>query len=154
MLIKARSLLNGQFQLSPFEIKGDVALNDLTLTPYWPFAKDLIAARLSDGSVSFSTNYHAKQVNDSLSPKLRTDGSRFQSRFNDQQSEKVKLPSLVVSDIQLSGDEQLINIADISMQGLWFDALLDKNGLDLAACFQEPKQTVLRLNRILQLNQA
>ncbi|MDW6019498.1 DUF748 domain-containing protein [Vibrio plantisponsor] len=134
--------LNGQFQLSPFEIKGDVTLSDLTLTPYWPFAKELIAARLSDGSVSFSTNYHAKQVNDSLS--YQTQNGQFSLSnlvFNDQQSEKVKLPSLVVSDIQLSGDEQLINIADISMQGLWFDAMLDKNGLDLAALFTPRTQT-------------
>ncbi len=134
--------LKGQFQLSPFEIKGDVAFKDLTLKPYWPFAKELITARLSDGSISFSTNYHAKQIEDSIS--YQTQNGQFSLSnlvFRDQQSEKVKLPSLVVSDIQVSGDDQLINIADISMQGLWFDALLDKNGLDLAALFTPRAQT-------------
>ncbi|WP_165313110.1 DUF748 domain-containing protein [Vibrio ziniensis] len=132
---------NGQFQLAPFEISGNVSLKDLTLKPYWPFAKEFIQAHLSSGSISFSTHYQAKLVDESLS--YQTQNGQFaltDLTFSDQQSDKAKVPSLKISDIQVSGDEQSVNISDISIHGLWFDALLDNNGLDLATLFM-PKAT-------------
>ncbi len=128
--------LNGQFQLSPLEVKGDVSVEHFALPPYWPFAKDQIEAKLTNGEFNFASQYHAKQTDSTFS--YQAHEGRFELlnlTFNDQQAEKVKLPSLVVNGIDLSSETQNIDIADITMQGLWADAVLQKNGLDLATLF-------------------
>ncbi len=128
--------LTGQFQLPDIEVNGELSLNKLGLTSYWPFAKDQIKAQLTDGRINFATHYHAKQIGDKFS--YQANHGRFELTnlvFNDQKVEKVKLPSLVVDGIDVSGDRQSVNVADITMQGLWADAAFGKDGLDLATLF-------------------
>ncbi len=135
--------LDGQFQLSPLEVKGDISIEHFALTPYWPFAKDQIEAKLTDGKFKFASQYHAKEVDGTFA--YQTHQGRFELlnlTFNDQQTEKLKLPSLIVDGIELSSDTQTIDITDINMQGLWADAILQKNGLDLATLFSPKPKNV------------
>jgi len=132
--------LSGQFQLSPIEVKGDLTINQLALVPYWPFVQDQIAARLTDGTINFVSQYHATLSDDELS--YQANKARFELlnlAFSDQQTEKIKLPSLVIDDIDLSSDSQTVTINDIAMQGLWADAALQHDGLDLATLFSPQK---------------
>lgn len=138
--------LSGQFQLSPLEVKGDLTINQLPLVPYWPFVQDQIAARLTDGTINFVSQYHALLSDDALS--YQANQARFELlnlAFSDQQAEKIKLPSLVIDKIGLSSDSQTVTVADITMQGLWTDAALKHDGLDLATLFS-PQQSHSQVN--------
>jgi hypothetical protein len=128
--------LSGRFQLQPLALKGDLALDDLALVRFWPFAKTLIPASLADGRISFASNYQLEQTGEQLS--YQTDNGQFTMtglRFDHQKQAKVKLKKLTVSDIAVDGNKQAVNISNIDLAGLWADAALSDNGLDLQPLF-------------------
>ncbi|TVK92324.1 hypothetical protein AYI83_19250 [Shewanella algae] len=126
----------GQFQLQPLEVSGELQLAKVSLLPFWPFADGLIAAKLSDGELSFQSQYQLKQQQDQLH--YSTHKGRFileNLLFSDQQQARVKLPLLALDNIRVDGDNQNVDIDELALQGLWADARLDKQGLDLQQLF-------------------
>lgn len=126
----------GQFQLQPLEVTGELQLAKVSLLPFWPFADGLIAAKLSDGELSFQSQYQLKQQQDQLH--YSTHKGRFileNLLFSDQQQARVKLPLLALDNIRIDGDNQSVDIDELALQGLWADAHLDKQGLDLQQLF-------------------
>lgn len=126
----------GQFQLQPLEVTGELQLAKVSLLPFWPFADGLIAAKLSDGELSFQSQYQLKQQQDQLH--YSTHKGRFileNLLFSDQQQARVKLPLLALDNIRVDGDNQNVDIDELALQGLWADARLDKQGLDLQQLF-------------------
>ncbi|GAB1044793.1 MAG: DUF748 domain-containing protein [Shewanella algae] len=126
----------GQFQLQPLEVTGELQLAKVSLLPFWPFADGLIAAKLSDGELSFQSQYQLKQQQDQLH--YSTHKGRFileNLLFSDQQQARVKLPLLALDNIRVDGDNQSVDIDELALQGLWADAHLDKQGLDLQQLF-------------------
>ncbi|WP_335900395.1 DUF748 domain-containing protein [Shewanella algae] len=126
----------GQFQLQPLEVTGELQLAKVSLLPFWPFADGLIAAKLSDGELSFQSQYQLKQQQDQLH--YSTHKGRFileNLLFSDQQQARVKLPLLALDNIRVDGDNQSVDIDELALQGLWADARLDKQGLDLQQLF-------------------
>lgn len=126
----------GQFQLQPLEVTGELQLAKVSLLPFWPFADGFIAAKLSDGELSFQSQYQLKQQQDQLH--YSTHKGRFileNLLFSDQQQARVKLPLLALDNIRMDGDNQSVDIDELALQGLWADARLDKQGLDLQQLF-------------------
>ncbi|MFV0508024.1 MAG: DUF748 domain-containing protein [Shewanella algae] len=126
----------GQFQLQPLEVTGELQLAKVSLLPFWPFADGLIAAKLSDGELSFQSQYQLKQQQEQLH--YSTHKGRFileNLLFSDQQQARVKLPLLALDNIRIDGDNQSVDIDELALQGLWADAHLDKQGLDLQQLF-------------------
>ncbi|GAB1113095.1 MAG: DUF748 domain-containing protein [Shewanella algae] len=126
----------GQFQLQPLEVTGELQLAKISLLPFWPFADGFIAAKLSDGELSFQSQYQLKQQQDQLH--YSTHKGRFileNLLFSDQQQARVKLPLLALDNIRVDGDNQSVDIDELALQGLWADARLDKQGLDLQQLF-------------------
>lgn len=126
----------GQFQLQPLEVTGELQLAKVSLLPFWPFADGFIAAKLSDGELSFQSQYQLKQQQDQLH--YSTHKGRFileNLLFSDQQQARVKLPLLALDNIRVDGDNQNVDIDELALQGLWADARLDKQGLDLQQLF-------------------
>ncbi|MBO2701095.1 DUF748 domain-containing protein [Shewanella algae] len=126
----------GQFQLQPLKVSGELQLAKVSLLPFWPFADGLIAAKLSDGELSFQSQYQLKQQQDQLH--YSTHKGRFileNLLFSDQQQARVKLPLLALDNIRVDGDNQNVDIDELALQGLWADARLDKQGLDLQQLF-------------------
>ncbi|WP_420789470.1 DUF748 domain-containing protein [Shewanella algae] len=126
----------GQFQLQPLEVTGELQLAKVSLLPFWPFADGLIAAKLSDGELSFQSQYQLKQQQDQLH--YSTHKGRFileNLLFSDQQQARVKLPLLALDNIRVDGNNQNVDIDELALQGLWADARLDKQGLDLQQLF-------------------
>ena len=147
--------LNGQFQLQPFELSGDVKLTRLTLPPFWPFAADSIKARLTDGNISFASHYQVKQNDQQLS--FATDQGHFELAnltFSDQQTPKVKLPQLQVDGIAVTSENQSVDLQSIAMKGLWVDASFDKSGLDLQQLFTPVEQTAKASAKNTKSNQS
>lgn len=126
----------GQFQLQPLEVTGELQLAKISLLPFWPFTDGLIAAKLSDGELSFQSQYQLKQQQEQLH--YSTHKGRFileNLLFSDQQQARVKLPLLALDNIRVDGDNQSVDIDELALQGLWADARLDKQGLDLQQLF-------------------
>ncbi|MCE9787120.1 DUF748 domain-containing protein [Shewanella chilikensis] len=126
----------GQFQLQPLEVTGELQLAKISLLPFWPFTDGLIAAKLSDGELSFQSQYQLKLQQEQLH--YSTHKGRFileNLLFSDQQQARVKLPLLALDNIRVDGDNQSVDIDELALQGLWADARLDKQGLDLQQLF-------------------
>ncbi|PSW01113.1 DUF748 domain-containing protein [Photobacterium lipolyticum] len=128
--------LEGQFQLQPLEIRGELTLAKVTLPPFWPFAAKLVKAKLSSGEVNVESSFHLKQEQEQFS--FDTDKGRFvlaNLAFNDNEAPKVKLPQLVVDGIALSSASQTVDLKALQVQGIWVDASLNDKGLDLQQLF-------------------
>ncbi|WP_154179208.1 DUF748 domain-containing protein [Vibrio furnissii] len=132
--------LKGQFQLAPLKVEGDVALQGLTLPPFWPFTADQMQASVTDGMIGFAAHYQLDRETDAL--RYQVSNGQFNLdhlTISDGQTPKVKLPSLAVHGIGVSSETQTVDIADVQINGLWVDAAMDRQGLDLQTLFQ-PKQ--------------
>ncbi|MDX1301014.1 DUF748 domain-containing protein [Photobacterium sp.] len=128
--------LEGQFQLQPLEVRGELTLAKVTLPPFWPFAAKSVKAKLSSGEINVESSFHLKQEQEQFS--FDTDKGSFvlaNLAFNDNETPKVKLPQLVVDGIALSSTSQTVDLHALQVQGIWVDASLNDNGLDLQQLF-------------------
>ncbi|MDW6001296.1 DUF748 domain-containing protein [Vibrio mangrovi] len=128
--------LSGQFQLQPLEVSGNLSLQSMTLAPFWPFAAKMIPARLTGGVIDFHSDYHlSKEQNRFVYSTQQGQFTLQQLVFQDAQSPKVKLSRLALDNIGLNSSKQQIDIAQLQLSGLWTDALLNRQGLDLQRLF-------------------
>ncbi|MBD1577813.1 DUF748 domain-containing protein [Vibrio sp. S11_S32] len=135
-LDKSKLKLKGQFQFQPFALQGDIALNNIKLSRFWPFAEKELPAQLTHGQVNVSTQFAVNQHNDSF--RFSTNKGQFELlglEFADKKTPKIKLPRLAINNISLSSESKIIDIESLKLQGLWVDAAMTKNGLDLQSLF-------------------
>lgn len=128
--------LEGKFQLEPFAIEGNIALKNIMLANFWPFAEKQLDAKLTNGKFNFSTDFQAK--NEPKRFDYSTNNGHFELldlTFTDGKKEKVKLPSLTLNAIALNNKQHAIDIGSLTLNHLWVDALINKQGLDLQALF-------------------
>ncbi|WP_027694984.1 DUF748 domain-containing protein [Vibrio litoralis] len=139
--------LEGKFQFEPFAIEGKLGMNNITLSNFWPFAEKQLDAKLTSGKFNFSTEFQAK--NEPTRFDYSTSKGRFELldlNFTDGEKDKITLPSLTLDNIALGNKQHAIDIAALTLDGLWIDALVNKQGLDLQRLFtpkqEAPKPTV------------
>ena len=128
--------LNGQFQLQPFEIVGDLAVDQLQLAPFWPLTEKIIPANLTRGNVSLGTSYHVRQGQETSL--FETEKGYFSLRdviFKQDKTAKVKLQGIDLNNIALTTASQTVSLDVIKVAGLWADASLTEQGLDLQTLF-------------------
>ncbi|ANB24878.1 hypothetical protein A6F57_06445 [Alteromonas stellipolaris] len=127
---------DGKFQLSPIDIAGSFEVSQIALAPLWPLSDDVIDAKITDGVLSFSLNYHLSEDNNDF---------RFQANdaklslshlvISDKESPRIKLAELRVSDINLDTKTQQVDVDNFSLQQPWISAQIDKSGVDLVSIF-------------------
>lgn len=128
--------LNGQFQLQPLEVQGNVAVSHFTLLPFWPLSEQMIMAQLADGEVNVSSAYRIFEQDQQIAVTTEQgELSLSNLQFNDGETPKVKLPLLKINDIVLDSNRRTLSVADIKMSGLWVDAAFDEKGVDLQSLF-------------------
>ncbi|TVO33325.1 DUF748 domain-containing protein [Vibrio algivorus] len=139
--------LEGKFQFEPFAIEGKLGMNNITLSNFWPFAEKQLDAKLTNGKFNFSTEFQAK--NEPTRFDYSTSNGRFELldlHFTDGEKDRIKLPRLTLDAIALTNKEHTVDIGSLTFDGLWIDALFDKQGLDLQRLFtpkqEAPKPTV------------
>ncbi|PQJ84275.1 DUF748 domain-containing protein [Aliivibrio sifiae] len=134
--------LTGQVQLKPLEVVGDIDVQHIQLPRLWGFIEKDIIAKLTSGEVSFSSNYHIVQTigetetDDSMS--ISTAKGMFSLNglnFNAKDKSIVSLPNLSVNNIATNVENQTVNIASITSQGLNVSAKVDDKGADLVTLF-------------------
>lgn len=139
---KGEVSLDGQFQLEPFAINGKLAMNNITLANFWPFAKKQLQAKLVAGKLNFSTNFQASNASNQFN--YSTSEGRFELIdliFNADNQPKIKLPHLALNNIALDSQKQVVNVDALAIEDLWVDAILNKNGLDLQSLFTPKAET-------------
>ncbi|PHS44703.1 MAG: hypothetical protein COB03_18290 [Alteromonas sp.] len=127
---------DGQFQLSPIDIAGSFEVSQIALAPLWPLSDDLIDAKITNGALSFSLNYHLSENNNNFRFQANNaDLSLSQLVVSDKESPRIKLAELRVSDISLDTETQQVNVANFSLEQPWISAQIDKSGVDLVSIF-------------------
>ena len=134
--------LTGQVQLKPLEVVGDIDVQHIQLPRLWGFIEKDIIAKLTSGEVNFSSNYHIAQTigdteaDDAMS--ISTAKGMFSLNnlnFNANDKSIVSLPNLSVNNIATNVENQTVNIASITSQGLNVSAKVDDKGADLVTLF-------------------
>ncbi|OEF25736.1 DUF748 domain-containing protein [Vibrio rumoiensis] len=138
--------LEGQFQLQPFAINGKLAMNNITLANFWPFAEKQLQAKLVSGKINFATHFKASEEPNQFD--YSTDKGSFELlnlAFDADNQPKIKLPRLALDNIALNSQKQVVDIDALNIEGLWVDALLNKDGIDLQSLFT-PKEDATASN--------
>ncbi|QUM76357.1 DUF748 domain-containing protein [Moritella sp. 24] len=134
-------ITEGRFQLSPLDVKGDLALKHIKLITFWPFIAEQLTAKLESGVLDFATDYQFKIIDDE--PQFITTLGQFSLRtlaFTATEKEIVNLPLLTIAGIKVDLLQQQIGLDNISTDGLQVNAHVNKEGVvDLATAFT-PKQ--------------
>ncbi|MDO6567354.1 DUF748 domain-containing protein [Alteromonas sp. 1_MG-2023] len=131
---------DGQFQLSPIDVAGSFEVSQIALAPLWPLSNDVIDAKITDGALSFSLNYHLSEVsNDFRFQANNANLSLSQFAISDKESPRVKFAELRVNDINLDTKTQQVDVANFSLEQPWLSAKIDKVGVDLVSIFT-PKE--------------
>ncbi|MDN5370268.1 MAG: hypothetical protein PWP74_1576 [Shewanella sp.] len=128
---------DGQLLLQPLQIKGQLQLNNITLPPFWGYVQPMLQAQLADGAVSLKTHYVLSQAPDQpLSYRLdNTFVTVSNVQFTDGKTPVVKLATLRLNNIVLTSQQQQVNIADVTVDGLWMQSRFDQHGLALLPLF-------------------
>ncbi|WMB71532.1 DUF748 domain-containing protein [Shewanella oncorhynchi] len=129
--------LQGQFQLFPLKVAGDIQVAKLKLTPLWRFIDDQFNPVLTDGELSIKTQY---QVDLAESGELQVTSNKGQLiveklNFNDQDRSVVKLPIFALDGISANLKQQKVHINKLHSDGLTMSAILNQDGLDLVGLF-------------------
>lgn len=132
--------LAGTFQLNPVIANGQLTIDQLALTPLWPFAAHYIKAQLTDGKLNLKTKFTLQQSNGQLNVTTQQgDISLDQLTFNDQTQPKVKLDSFRLNNIRVNSKTRTAEIQSLNTNKLWVESTLSKKGLQLQSLFT-PKQ--------------
>lgn len=129
--------LQGQFQLFPLKIAGDVHIAKLKLTPLWRFIDDQFKPALTDGEITAKTQYQV-DLAENGELQITSNNGQFiveKLNFNDQERSVVKLPIFALDGISMDLKQQQVHINKLHSDGLTVNAVLNQDGLDLASLF-------------------
>ncbi|NMH64318.1 DUF748 domain-containing protein [Shewanella salipaludis] len=134
---EARIGLQGQFQLQPLRVMGELQLERLQLTRFWPFVAAEFAARLDSGQLGLKSHYQLSQDKDQQLQLQSDQGHLSLERleFSHREQTLLVLPEFVLDDIAVDLAAQRVTIADSRTRGLMLKAAIDKDGVDLLPLF-------------------
>ncbi|MEM5499646.1 DUF748 domain-containing protein [Paraglaciecola mesophila] len=127
--------LDGQFQLSPLEVKGSIKLESIALPPLWPLSNELMEAKLTSGFLDLNLNYAVTQRDSDMHVQVnRAQLSVSDLTISDATSQpKINIAGIHITGVELDSVSQQVDINNIRIDEPWFEANLDKSGVDLVA---------------------
>lgn len=127
--------LDGQFQLSPIEVKGRIELQSIALSPLWPLSNELMAAKLTSGLLNLNLNYAVTQHDSNMH--IQVDRAQLgvsDLTISDATSQpKINIAGIHITGVELNTATQQVDISNIRIDEPWFEANVDKSGVDLVA---------------------
>ncbi|MCE9684866.1 DUF748 domain-containing protein [Shewanella sp. AS16] len=134
---EARIGLQGQFQLQPLRVMGELQLARLQLTRFWPFVAAEFAARLDSGQLGLKSHYQLSQDKDQQLQLQSDQGHLSLERleFSHREQTLLALPEFALDGIAVDLAAKRVTIADSRTQGLMLKAAIDKDGVDLLPLF-------------------
>ncbi|MDF0533710.1 DUF748 domain-containing protein [Shewanella sp. A32] len=134
---------DGQLLLQPLQVDGNLQLNNITLPPFWGYVQPMLKAKLTEGAISLKTHYLVSQQPDK--PLTYAVDNTYVTvnklQFADGDNPVIKLPKLNVGEITLTSEQQHVNVADVTVDGLWINSRFDQHGLALAPLFTPTSST-------------
>ncbi|MCU8034254.1 MULTISPECIES: DUF748 domain-containing protein [unclassified Shewanella] len=129
--------LQGQFQLFPLKVAGDIQVAKLKLTPLWRFIDDQFNPVLTDGELSIKTQYQVDLAENGELQVISNNGQFIVEKLNinDKDRSVVKLPMLALDGISANLKQQKVHINKLHSDGLTMSAILNQDGLDLVGLF-------------------
>lgn len=129
--------LQGQFQLFPLKVAGDIQVAKLKLTPLWRFIDDQFNPVLTDGELSIKTQYQVDLAENGELQVTSNNGQFIVEKLNinDKDRSVVKLPMFALDGISANLKQQKVHINKLHSDGLTMSAILNQDGLDLVGLF-------------------
>ncbi|WP_173496524.1 DUF748 domain-containing protein [Shewanella sp. ISTPL2] len=129
--------LQGQFQLFPLKVAGDIQVAKLKLTPLWRFIDDQFNPVLTDGELSIKTQYQVDLAENGELQVISNNGQFIVEKLNvnDKDRSVVKLPMFALDGISANLKQQKVHINKLHSDGLTMSAILNQDGLDLVGLF-------------------
>lgn len=129
--------LQGQFQLFPLKVAGDIQVAKLKLTPLWQFIDDQFNPVLTDGELSIKTQYQVDLAENGELQVISNNGQFIVEKLNlnDKDRSVVKLPMFALDGISMDLKQQQVHINKLHSDGLTVNAILNQDGIDLASLF-------------------
>ncbi|MCL1089512.1 DUF748 domain-containing protein [Shewanella profunda] len=125
--------LEGQFQLFPFMLDGDIQIAKLKLSTLWQFIDDQFDITLKDGEISAKSHYRFDLPDNGSLQVMTNRGQVILEKLNvtNQDTPVLTLPLLAIDGIAADLQRQKININQIHSDGLSLNVILDEQGVDL-----------------------
>ncbi|HBF46459.1 MAG TPA: hypothetical protein DDW91_08275 [Shewanella frigidimarina] len=144
---KGSVALQGQFQLAPLAIKGDVKLTGIDLSRYWSFVDQLFAINLAEGTLSLNGQYAVTLQDKNLAPISHINVTKAQIVINHfkalhQQDEKIAIDVLALNNINLDSHKKRVSIGEFHTEKGNIKLNITPTGADLVALLL-PKDTEL-----------
>ncbi|MCU8057854.1 DUF748 domain-containing protein [Shewanella sp. SM34] len=129
--------LQGQFQLYPLKVAGDIQVAKLKLTPLWRFIDDQFNPVLTDGELSIKTQYQVDLAENGELQVISNNGQFIVEKLNVNNKDRsvVKLPMFALDGISANLKQQKVHINKLHSDGLTMSAILNQDGLDLVGLF-------------------
>jgi hypothetical protein len=130
--------LQGQFQLSPLAIQGDLDAAGVDLSRYWAFVDQLFAINLSEGMLSVNGQYTVTLQDKNLAPISHVNVTKAQiviNRFKalHQQDEKIAIDVLALKNINVDSQKKHISIDEFHTENGKIKLNITPKGADLVA---------------------
>ncbi|MEI6860565.1 MAG: DUF748 domain-containing protein [Shewanella sp.] len=134
----------GQFQLSPLNILGELQLTAIQLPQFWTFIADDIQASLESGQFSFDSHFEIQAQPDQTLQLLTTNGyfSLENISFVDENKPLVSLPLLSINGISVNLADKQLNIASVETEKLSLNASLTTEGVNILPLFMPVSTSV------------
>ena len=144
---KGSVALQGQFQLAPLAIKGDVKVTGIDLSRYWSFVDQLFAINLAEGTLSLNGQYAVTLQDKNLAPISHINVTKAQIVINHfkalhQQDEKIAIDVLALNNINLDSHKKRVSIGEFHTEKGNIKLNITPTGADLVALLL-PKDTEL-----------
>ncbi|MGI2177043.1 DUF748 domain-containing protein [Shewanella frigidimarina] len=144
---KGSVALQGQFQLAPLAIKGDVKVTGIDLSRYWSFVDQLFAINLAEGTLSLNGQYAVTLQDKNLAPISHINFTKAQIVINHfkalhQQDEKIAIDLLALNNINLDSHKKRVSIGEFQTEKGNIKLNITPTGADLVALLL-PKDTEL-----------
>ncbi|UAL41468.1 DUF748 domain-containing protein [Shewanella inventionis] len=139
--------VQGQLQLSPLMLKGDINVANIDLSRYWSFIDQLFAINLAQGKLSINGHYSIALQNKDLAPISEISISRGRIIIDNikalhQQDEKIAIDELALNNININVLNQHVTIDELYTKKGKINLNITPTGADLAALLL-PKNTEL-----------
>ncbi|GGQ18972.1 hypothetical protein GCM10009411_19000 [Shewanella litoralis] len=141
--------LQGQLQLAPLMLQGDIKVANIDLSRYWSFIDQLFAINLAQGQLSVNGHFRVALQNAQLEPisdihiaKARVVIENVKAVH--QQDEKISIDVLALNNINVDTPKQQVTIDEFYSENGKINLNITPTGADLVALLL-PKNTDLEL---------
>jgi hypothetical protein len=144
--------LQGQFQLAPLAIQGDLDVAGVDLSRYWSFVDELFAINLAEGMLSVNGQYQLTLQDKNLAPISHINVTKAQiviKRFKalHQQDEKIAIDVLALKNINIDSKTKHVSIDEFHTENGKIKLNITPTGADLVGLLL-PKDTELTTDAV------